>query len=111
MAWSAACANNGGGVVLVPRMGRFLVLPLLLQGPCNGSIQLQIDGDLLASPDKAYAFGYYWLKISRVNNLAIYGVGRLVGRGQSAWPYNTCSTGASCNTLPMVSLFIIYHLF
>ncbi|XP_038904219.1 exopolygalacturonase-like [Benincasa hispida] len=105
MAWNAACANNGGGLVLVPAIGRFLVLPLLLQGPCNGFIQLQIDGDLLASPDKAFVSGYYWLQIHQVNNLAIHGLGRLVGRGQTAWPYNTCSTDASCTRLPINLIF------
>ncbi|XP_023552934.1 exopolygalacturonase-like [Cucurbita pepo subsp. pepo] len=80
MAWRDACANKGGGVVLVPSIGRFLVLPVLLQGPCNGLIQLQINGDLLASSDKAFATGYSWFKFYRVTNLVIQGLGRFLGQ-------------------------------
>lgn len=103
MAWSEACAEKEGGVVLVPAVGRFLVLPVKLQGPCNGFIKLQIDGDLLASPDKAFATGQDWLTIYKVNNLVIDGRGRLVGRGETAWRYNNCHKGGPCH-LPIVSL-------
>ncbi|KAA0065798.1 exopolygalacturonase-like [Cucumis melo var. makuwa] len=65
--YAQTCASNGGGVVLVPAMGSF--------------IQLQIDGDLLASPDKAFVFAYYWLGIFRVSNLAIHDQGRSVKCG------------------------------
>ncbi|XP_022932251.1 exopolygalacturonase-like [Cucurbita moschata] len=99
-AWSEACANNGGGVILVPAVGRFLVLPVLLQGPCKGTIELQVDGDLLASSHKAFAIGYSWFKFYGVNNLVIKGLGRFVGRGRTAWPYNTCKYG-SCSRLPI----------
>ena len=103
MAWRDACANKGGGVVLVPSIGRFLVLPVLLQGPCNGLIQLQINGDLLASSDKAFATGYSWFKFYRVTNLVIQGLGRFLGQGETSWPYNTCKHGP-CTRLPIVSL-------
>lgn len=41
-------------MVLIPQ-GTFLILPVMLQGPCNGSIQLQIDGQVLAPRDQAFA--------------------------------------------------------
>ena len=90
-------------MILVPAVGRFLVLPVLLQGPCKGIIELQVDGDLLASSHKAFAIGYSWFKFYGVNNLVIKGLGRFVGRGRTAWPYNTCKYG-SCSRLPIVSL-------
>ncbi|XP_016900599.1 exopolygalacturonase-like [Cucumis melo] len=83
-AWSEACTNNGGGVVLIPALGRFLVLPLLLQGPCHGFIHIQLDGELLAPLNENT--GDYWLSIDKVNNLFIDGLGRLNGRGSTAWP-------------------------
>ncbi|KAE8650113.1 hypothetical protein Csa_010030, partial [Cucumis sativus] len=85
-AWSEACTNNGGGIVLIPAKGRFLVLPLLLQGPCHGFIRIQLDGELLAPLDEHFATGDYWLSIDQVNNLFIDGLGSLDGRGSTAWP-------------------------
>ncbi|KAL0550155.1 hypothetical protein IC582_014657 [Cucumis melo] len=90
-AWSGACENNGGGVVLIPAQGRFLVLPLLLQGPCHGVIRIQLDGELLAPSDKQFATGDYWLSIQNVNNLFIDGLGRLTGSGSSAWPSHSAN--------------------
>ncbi|XP_038904218.1 exopolygalacturonase-like [Benincasa hispida] len=90
-AWSEACGNNGGGVVLIPALGRFLVLPLLLQGPCHGFIRIQFDGELLAPTDNHFATGNYWLSINQVNNLFIDGLGRLNGRGSTAWYYKSAN--------------------
>ncbi|XP_038904214.1 exopolygalacturonase-like [Benincasa hispida] len=94
-AWSEACGNSGGGVVLIPAQGRFLVLPLLLQGPCHGFIHIQLDGELLAPVNKQFATGDYWLSINQVNNLFIDGLGRLNGRGSTAWPYSSASRPVS----------------
>lgn len=78
-------------MVLIPAGGRFLVLPLLLQGPCHGVIRIQLDGELLAPAGKQFATGDYWLSINQVNNLFIDGSGRLNGSGSTAWSFNVAN--------------------
>lgn len=110
MAWGKGCAYNGSAVVLIPQ-GTFLVLPLMLQGPCNGSIQLQIDGEVVASSGEPFANGDHWLAIHRVNNLVIGGQGWLDGQGSSAWPFSRCPTDGICHGLPVVrSCSLICHV-
>ncbi|KAG6577492.1 Exopolygalacturonase, partial [Cucurbita argyrosperma subsp. sororia] len=87
-AWKEACGHNGHGIVLVPA-GSFLVLPLVLEGPCKGSIGLLINGKLLAPVSKNFAIGKYWLSISKVDNFFVNGSGSLNGGGSSAWHSDT----------------------
>ncbi|KAG6577493.1 Exopolygalacturonase, partial [Cucurbita argyrosperma subsp. sororia] len=87
-AWKGACGHNGYGIVLVPE-GSFLVLPLVLEGPCKGSIGLHINGELLAPVSKNFATGEYWLSISDVDNFFVDGSGSLNGGGSSAWQSDT----------------------
>ncbi|XP_022932247.1 exopolygalacturonase-like [Cucurbita moschata] len=86
--WREACGHNGGGVVLVLE-GRFLVLPLVLEGPCKGSIDLNIKGELLTPVAKNFAIGEYWLSIYQVDNFFVEGPGGLNGGGSSTWSSNT----------------------
>ncbi|XP_022157633.1 exopolygalacturonase-like [Momordica charantia] len=97
-AWSEACANNGGGVVLVPH-GKFLVWPVRLQGPCNGPIGLRINGILFPPAGNPLSTLDDWLSIRWVNNLAIDGEGWLNGRGSTAWSCH--SKGGGCGNLPI----------
>ncbi|KAG6577488.1 Exopolygalacturonase, partial [Cucurbita argyrosperma subsp. sororia] len=83
-AWSQACSHDGGGVVLVPD-GRFLISSLVFKGPCNGSIGLRINGELLAPIDPNFAIAQIWLSIYEVDNLFVDGYGSLNGRGSLAW--------------------------
>ena len=80
-------------------MGSFLVLPLVLEGPCKGSIGLHINGELLAPVSKNFATGEYWLSISDVDNFFVAGSGSLNGGGSSAWQSDTSNR-------PIVSPFL-----
>ncbi|KAM1804622.1 hypothetical protein ACFX12_030467 [Malus domestica] len=109
-AWTVACQNNGGGVVLFPP-GVYLLSPLVLNGKCKGPIGVQIEGTLLARVEKEYSVDIdHWITFKYVDNFVINGGGSLNGQGPSAWPYNDCKKNPHCKRLPGVSSCINYLL-
>ncbi|XP_004289110.1 PREDICTED: exopolygalacturonase-like [Fragaria vesca subsp. vesca] len=100
-AWDGACQNIGGGMVLFPQ-GIFMVAPVVLLGPCKGSMELRIQGTLLASRKLSDFLGIdHWITIQYVNGLLISGGGTLDGVGADGWPYNDClQHPGSCKRLP-----------
>ncbi|CAN6560626.1 unnamed protein product [Malus baccata var. baccata] len=99
-AWTVACQNNGGGVVLFPP-GVYLLSPLVLNGKCKGPIGVQIEGTLLARVEKEYSVDIdHWITFKYVDNFVINGGGSLNGQGPSAWPYNDCKKNPHCKRLP-----------
>ena len=74
-------------------------MPLVLEGPCKGSIGLDIKGEMLAPVAKSFAIGEYWLSIYQVDTFFVDGPRSLNGGGSSAWFSNSSNR-------PIVSLFL-----
>nr|XP_011462612.1 PREDICTED: exopolygalacturonase-like [Fragaria vesca subsp. vesca] len=103
-AWNGACQNIGGGTVLFPK-GTFMVAPVVLLGPCKGSMELRFQGNLLASKKPSDFLGIdHWITVQRVNGLMISGGGTLDGLGADGWGFNDClKNPGRCKQLPAVS--------
>ncbi|XP_058068882.1 exopolygalacturonase-like [Magnolia sinica] len=98
-AWKAACGWNGNSRILIPG-GTFLVGPVVLRGPCKGSMVLQVTGVLKAPSDLSQFQSDGWIEFQHVKGLLITGGGKFDGQGASAWPHNQCPMKANCKILP-----------
>ncbi|GJM97988.1 hypothetical protein PR202_ga14959 [Eleusine coracana subsp. coracana] len=97
-AWASACGATGSSTILIPK-GDYLVGALNFNGPCKGSVTIQLDGNLLASTDLSQ-FKSNWIEIMRVENLVISGKGTLDGQGAAVWGKNSCAKKYDCKILP-----------
>ncbi|KAJ8431822.1 hypothetical protein Cgig2_027567 [Carnegiea gigantea] len=75
--------------LLVPGDKTFLLKPISFKGPCKSkSIHFQINGSLVA-PNSLDAWGSAcqsaWISSERVDNLVLYGQGKIDGRGSIWW--------------------------
>ncbi|XP_030496677.2 polygalacturonase At1g48100 [Cannabis sativa] len=94
-AWEGACKVSGA-TVIVPSKYKFLIKPIILQGPCMPHLIFQIDGTLLAPP-KIGSWQKYnlfqWIYFKWINNFTIQGTGVVDGQGSNWWclsqVYNT----------------------
>ncbi|MQM05908.1 hypothetical protein Taro_038724 [Colocasia esculenta] len=102
-AWRAACASKAGSRMVIPE-GRFLVNPLAFTGPCNGSVEIQVLGTVLAPADLGVfpAGKAEWIAFNYIESLVIRGGGTFDGQGASAWPDNDCSkkNATTCHKIP-----------
>lgn len=88
-AWNAACSSEAENPTLIIPRRRFLLNPIIFNGPCNAqNINFLILGRLLApkSPEawKELDPGQ-WLAFHGVNGLKVAGPGTIDGRGQGWW--------------------------
>ncbi|CAL9102267.1 unnamed protein product [Musa textilis] len=84
-AWAAACADDRSPVLLVPPGKTLLIRETQLSGPCKSSMDLRLQGDIVApnwqwTNDKAIL-----LTFTNVNRLILHGYGQIDGRGQLWW--------------------------
>uniref|UniRef100_A0A803PGM8 Polygalacturonase n=1 Tax=Cannabis sativa TaxID=3483 RepID=A0A803PGM8_CANSA len=94
-AWEGACKVSGA-TVIIPSKYKFLIKPIILQGPCMPHLIFQIDGTLLAPP-KIGSWQKYnlfqWIYFKWINNFTIQGTGVVDGQGSNWWclsqVYNT----------------------
>ncbi|XP_048229649.1 exopolygalacturonase-like [Ricinus communis] len=98
-AWKAACSTPGASRILIPH-AKYALRDVLLEGPCKGSMVLQIKGTLMAPADPSEHHSQGWITFQHVDHLTISG-GNLDGRGKIAWGKNTCRTNVNCKNLPM----------
>merc|ERR1712226_780512 len=98
-AWKAACSTPGASRILIPH-AKYALRDVLLEGPCKGSMVLQIKGTLMAPSDPSEHHSQGWITFQHVDHLTISG-GNLDGRGKIAWGKNTCRTNVNCKNLPM----------
>ncbi|KAF3774153.1 putative rhamnogalacturonase A [Nymphaea thermarum] len=97
-AWLAVCSASQAGILYVPS-GQFLLHPTLFSGPCkNSKIVVQVDGNLVASPDyNLYGAAGYIMKFNNVQGLSFQG-GYIDGKGSALWACKagkgTCPYGA-----------------
>ncbi|KAK7309716.1 hypothetical protein RJT34_06669 [Clitoria ternatea] len=86
-AWKGACVV-AGATVRVPAQHKFLIKPVILQGPCMPDLTLQIDGTLLAPPDASSwpkSSLFQWINFKWVQNFTIKGSGTVDGQGYNWW--------------------------
>lgn len=105
-AWRDACAATGQPQLVIP-YGDYTVGPVQFKGQCNGSVTIQLDGNLLADTN-LNRYTRHWLEFQYIDGLTIKGKGKLDGQGTTAWPQNACPKKWNCKLLPMVRLFIYY---
>ncbi|VFQ70532.1 unnamed protein product [Cuscuta campestris] len=100
-AWRRAC-DTKDGIVLIPR-GTFLLNTVTLDGPCNGSTTLLLNGDLKAPVDPS-AMGEgseeNWVLLRNVQDLFVTGKGSFDGQGAKSWLRNECKRKLDCISLP-----------
>ncbi|XP_038718188.1 probable polygalacturonase At3g15720 [Tripterygium wilfordii] len=98
-AWAAACGGRTNSVIYVPGGKKFLVKPMIFQGPCKATtIAMQIQGSILA-PNKKPDWGTSapLLSFNSVNGLTLAGTGTIDGQGSMWWK--------NCAQNPVDSLF------
>ncbi|XP_054817760.1 exopolygalacturonase-like [Prosopis cineraria] len=94
-AWKEACEWEGKARFWIPE-GTFQLNPVIFDGPCKGFMAFVIKGVLIAP---AGPFTDKWINFRYVNNLAVFGGGKLVGQGATAWHHNDCSNNPNCRQL------------
>lgn len=113
LAWREACAAEGETKVRIPK-GCYFVGPMKFQGPCNGSMMVEVEGVLLAptnlsvyNPTDSPAT---WLEFRHLNNIHLCGDGVFDGQGHSAWhhPYIQRPYVTLTLTLTHLSLTLSY---
>ncbi|GMY20546.1 probable polygalacturonase At3g15720 [Fagus crenata] len=91
-AWKSLCEVEAAYVtpmLVVPEGKKFLLKPVIFQGPCKSdSVHVQVLGTLLA-PDTMEGWincpSHCWLRFSNVSNLIVSGSGEINGRGSIWW--------------------------
>nr|XP_023879857.1 exopolygalacturonase-like [Quercus suber] len=94
-AWKAACASTGRSKVVVPG-GTYMLGAVPLEGPCKGSIELQVIGTLRAPERQS---GDSWVSFNHVNFFTLSGGGTFDGQGKIAWGQSECSKNKYCKQL------------
>ncbi|KAL8550522.1 hypothetical protein ACS0TY_009084 [Phlomoides rotata] len=86
-AWKSACKVTGG-VVEIPSGFKFMIKPVILQGPCMPNLVLQTDGTIFA-PAKIGSWPksslYQWINFKWLQNFTIQGSGTADGQGSNWW--------------------------
>nr|GEV03530.1 polygalacturonase QRT2-like [Tanacetum cinerariifolium] len=89
-AWRDACkADTKTATVIAPRVGSFLLRPLMFLGPCNPQIMhFIISGTIIASGSPETWKGLdssQWIAFKDVTGLNVYGSGIIDGQGIRWW--------------------------
>ncbi|GJM96996.1 hypothetical protein PR202_ga13886 [Eleusine coracana subsp. coracana] len=109
-AWKAACSSSAPAVVLVPKGKRYLLKLVTLAGPCkSSSVQVSVQGTLVASPNRADwndKNRRYWIVFRGVDDLTINGGGTIDGSGETWWK-NSCKINKAlpCKEAPTALSF------
>ncbi|KAI7758025.1 hypothetical protein M8C21_028265, partial [Ambrosia artemisiifolia] len=106
-AWKKACSSTTPAVFRVAK-NKYLVTPITFEGPCRASLTMQISGTILASKQesKYKKDEKHWLRVDRVDNLAIEGGGVIDGNGDIWWR-NSCKVNKTlpCKDAPTALAF------
>ncbi|GJN22933.1 hypothetical protein PR202_gb10542 [Eleusine coracana subsp. coracana] len=109
-AWKAACSSSSPAVVLVPKGKRYLLKLVTLAGPCkSSSVQVAVQGTLVASPNRADWSDNnrrHWIVFRGVNKLTVNGGGTVDGSGETWWK-NSCKINKAlpCKEAPTALSF------
>lgn len=78
---------------------------VLLEGPCKGPIELQIQAILKAPTDPNAIKTGEWLTVNKLDFFTMSGGGTLDGQGKEAWE---CKKSKKCTKLPNVSFVFLF---
>ncbi|XP_068652819.1 exopolygalacturonase-like [Aristolochia californica] len=106
-AWKQACEWTGKSKILIPKE-TFLVYPVVLSGPCNGRMILQVNG-VVRAPGLDKFNSDAWLEFQYINGLTLTGPGIFDGQGPAAWSQNKCKDKSKCQQLPTSLRFSFVH--
>eukprot|EP00257_Ricinus_communis_P022772 XP_015582598.1 exopolygalacturonase-like [Ricinus communis] len=95
-AWKQACGAKGASKVIIPKGIYLLSGPIIMAGPCQGTIELAVEGTLKA-PESIK--GDTWVSFEHVDQFTMSGGGIFDGQGQSAWGKNDCAKDATCDAM------------
>ncbi|KAG4963264.1 hypothetical protein JHK82_039938 [Glycine max] len=90
MAWDSACQSESAvNVIIVPQDFSFLVQSTIFTGPCQGVLELKVDGTLMP-PDGPESWPknnsrHQWLVFYRINGMSLEGSSLIDGRGEKWW--------------------------
>ncbi|XP_077246180.1 exopolygalacturonase-like [Tasmannia lanceolata] len=99
-AWKKACQWDGKGKVQIPR-GTFLVGQVVLEGPCKGGLEFEVQGVVRAPSDPNEFDSDSWVAFHSVDGLTINGGGSFDGQGaSSSWSRNSCDQFKQCRAPP-----------
>ncbi|XP_077246182.1 exopolygalacturonase-like [Tasmannia lanceolata] len=98
-AWKEACLCDGMSKVLIPK-GTFLVGQVVLEGPCKGGLEFEVQGVVRAPSDPNKFDSDSWIAFQSVDGLKINGGGSFDGQGASSWSRNSCDQFNKCRAPP-----------
>lgn len=82
---------------------------IVVKGPCNGPIEVQVDGTIIAPANPAALHdAYEWIKFEYVDFFTLSGKGVFDGQGAIAWNQNDCGKNKNCDMASMVNIYIIF---
>ncbi|KHN20144.1 Polygalacturonase [Glycine soja] len=90
MAWDSACQSESAvNVIIVPQDFSFLVQSTIFTGPCQGVLELKVDGTLMP-PDGPESWPknnsrHQWLVFYRINGMSLERSSLIDGRGEKWW--------------------------
>ncbi|TVU21305.1 hypothetical protein EJB05_30933, partial [Eragrostis curvula] len=87
-AWDTACQDDGPGVVLASAGHTFLVHTTFFNGPCQGTVTIQLDGTIVAPSDPETwpaNSKRNWLVFYQAHGMSLRGAGLIDGKGQKWW--------------------------
>ncbi|XP_050941282.1 exopolygalacturonase-like [Cucumis melo] len=95
-AWKDACTSTNPSKLLIPT-GVYQLNQSILHGPCNSSIEVQMEGTLQAHPDP---IGAGLVLFQYIDQLTVSGTGAFDGQGKGC-KKNDTHLNKICNELPM----------
>ncbi|XP_073221189.1 polygalacturonase-like isoform X2 [Cicer arietinum] len=99
--WKAACNSTGASKVWIPS-GSYKMGAIVVKGPCNGPIEVQVDGTIIAPANPAALHdAYEWIKFEYVDFFTLSGKGVFDGQGAIAWNQNDCGKNKNCDMASM----------
>nr|POF18145.1 threonine--trna ligase, chloroplastic/mitochondrial 2 [Quercus suber] len=86
--WKEACTSTDPSTVVIPK-GKHMVGPLNFQGPCKASVNILVQGNMVAPIDlNKFNLQDHWTVFQNIDGLMVSGGGTFDGQGSLAWSQN-----------------------
>ncbi|MBA0741753.1 hypothetical protein Gogos_014882 [Gossypium gossypioides] len=99
-AWKEACASPAPSKIVIPA-GTFLLSRAVLEGPCKGPVDIQVQGTIKAPPDPSHFKDDTWVMFNHIEGFTMSGGGIFDGQGALAWSKNDCHKNKKCTLFPI----------